>query len=76
MNVRRRSLDPARAEKLIVSAFRQRCKLRSGKKTPHVPSFRVLEDEDVEVEEEDDEDDVRERQEIEGVAWESFFDDE
>ena len=58
MNVLRRSLDPARAaEKLIVSAFRQRCKLQSGKKPPHVPSFRVLEDEDVEVEEEDDEDD-------------------
>ena len=41
-----------------------------------VPSFRVLEDEGVEVEEEDDEDDVRERQEIETVAWEAFFDDE
>ena len=42
-----------------LSRFRHRCKLRSGKKPPHIPSFRVLEDEDVEVEEEDDEDDVR-----------------
>ena len=76
LNVRRCSLNPIRAEKLIVSAFRHRCKLRSGKKPPRVPSFRVLEVEDVEVEEEDDEDDVRERQEIETVAWEALFDDE
>ena len=76
LNVRRCSLYPTRAEKLIVSAFCHRCKLRSDKKPPRVPSFRVLEDEDVEVEEEDDEDDVRERQEIETVAWEAFFDDE
>ena len=39
-----------------------------------VPSLSL--DEDVEVEEEDDEYDVRERQEIETVAWEAFFDDE
>jgi len=76
LNIRRCRLDPGRAEKLIISAFRQRCKLRSGKKPPHIPSFRVLEDQDIEVEEEDDEDDVRERQEIETVAWEAFFDDE
>ena len=74
LNVRRCSLDPARAEKLIVSAFRHRCKLRSGKKPPRVPSFRALEDEDVE--EEEDEDGVCERQEIETVAWTAFFDDD
>ena len=67
-------LDPSRAEKLIVSAFCHRCKLLSGKKPPRVPSFRVLEDEDVE--EEEDEDGVRERQEIETVAWAVFFDDD
>ena len=38
LNVRRCRLDPARAEKLTVSAFRHRFKLRVG-----VPSFRVLE---------------------------------
>jgi hypothetical protein len=76
LNVRRCSLNATRAVKLIVSAFRHRCKIRSGKKPPRVPSFRVLEDEDVEVEEEDDEDNVRERQEIETIAWEAFFDDE
>ena len=41
-----------------------------------VPSFRVFEDEEIEVEEEDDKDDVRKRQEIETVAWDAFFDDE
>ena len=46
-----------------------------GKKPPRIPSFCVLEDEDVE-EEEEDEDDVRERQEIEAAAWEAFFDDD
>ena len=74
LSIRRCSLDPGRAEKLIVSAFRHRCKLRSEKKPPRVPSFRVLEEEDVE--EEEDEDDVRERQEIETVAWAAFFDDD
>jgi hypothetical protein len=74
LNIRRCRLDPTRAEKLIKSAFRHRCKLRMGKKPPRIPSFCVLEDEDVE-EEEEDEDDVRERQEIETAAWEAFFDD-
>ena len=57
LNVRRCRLDQSRAEKLLVSAFRHRCKLRFGKKPPRVPSFRVLEDEDVE--EEEDEDSVK-----------------
>jgi hypothetical protein len=36
----------------------------NSKYPPHIPSIRVLEDEDVDVEEEDGEDDVRARQEI------------
>ena len=43
---------------LIKSAFRHRCKLRLDKKPPKIPSFRILEDEDVE--EAEDEDHVRE----------------
>ena len=73
LSFRRCSLDPVRAEKLIKSAFRHRCKLRLDKKPPKIPSFRILEDEDVE--EAEDEDHVRERQEIEDVAWAAFFDD-
>ena len=48
LSIRGCSLDPGRAKKLIVSAFSHRCKLRSEKKSPRVPSFRVLEEEDVE----------------------------
>jgi hypothetical protein len=73
LSIRRCSLDPVRAEKLSKSAFRHRCKLRLDKKPPKIPSFRILEDEDVE--EAEDEDHVRERQEIEDVAWAAFFDD-
>ena len=46
--------------------------VRQEKKPPSVPSFRVLGDEDVE--EVEDEDNVRERQEVETVAWAAFFD--
>ena len=75
LSIRRCSLDPIRAEKLIKSAFRHRsCKHRCDKKPPGIPSFRILEDEDVE--EAEDEDNVRERQEIETVAWAAFFDDD
>ena len=74
LSIRRCSLDPVRAEKLIKSAFRHRCKLRLDKKPPKIPSFRIFEDEDVE--EAEDEDNVRERQEIETVAWAAFFDDD
>jgi len=74
LSIRRCSLDPIRAEKLIKSAFRHRCKLRCDKKPPSIPSFRILEDEDVE--EDEDEDNVRERQEVETLAWAAFFDDD
>jgi hypothetical protein len=40
LSIRRCNLDPVRAEKLIKSAFRHRCKLRLDKKPPNIPSFR------------------------------------
>jgi hypothetical protein len=48
LSIRRCNLDPVRAEKLIKSAFRHRCKLRLDKKPPNISLFRILEDEDVE----------------------------
>ena len=73
LNLRRCRLDPKRAEKLILSAFRYKVNLAAGRKPPRLPSFCVIEKDDsyddLEMEEalQDEED---------AAGWEAFFDDE
>ena len=73
LNLRRCRLDPKRAEKLILSAFRYKVNLAAGRKPPRLPSFYVIEKDDsyddLEMEEalQDEED---------AAGWEAFFDDE
>jgi hypothetical protein len=56
ISLRRCSLTPERAEKLILSAFRYRCRSRS-KKPPRLPSFATFDSKDI-IAEDDDEDDI------------------
>ena len=56
INLRRCSLTPERAERLILSAFRYRCRSRS-KKPPRLPSFATFDSKDT-IAEDDDEDDI------------------
>ena len=72
LNVRRCSLAPARAEKLILSAFRFRCEARAGKKPPFLPSYGVIDDRD-NPDDAIDEEAEQERLDDEAAAWEAFF---
>lgn len=56
ISLRRCSLTPERAEQLILSAFRYRCRSRS-KKPPRLPSFATFDSKDI-IAEDDDEDDI------------------
>jgi hypothetical protein len=56
ISLRRCSLTPERAEQLILSAFRYRCRTRS-KKPPRLPSFATFDSKDI-IAEDDDEDDI------------------
>ena len=56
ISLRRCRLTPQRAEKLILSAFRYRCRSRS-KKPPRLPSFATFDSQDV-IAEDDEEDDI------------------
>ena len=56
ISLRRCRLTPQRAEKLILSAFRYRCRSRS-KKPPRLPSLAKFDDDD-DIAEDDEEDDI------------------
>ena len=72
LNIRRCRLIPDRAEKLILSAFRFRCKLRCVKQPPFLPSFGIFDSRD-NPEDVIDEDVEQERLDDEAAAWEVFF---
>ena len=80
LNIRRCSLKPVRAEKLILSAFRYRCE-RRNKQPPRLPSFATFDDSDTVVDPEDDNnlDEVRHiapsEREV-AAAWEALFTDD
>ena len=69
LNIRRCSLDPDRAEKLIISAIRYKSTGQRKLKPPIIPTLGVLLD--VECDEEIDEEEL-ESQEDDAAAWESF----
>ena len=56
LTLRRCSLTPERAEKLVLSAFRYRCESRS-EKPPRLPSFATFDNRNV-IAEDDEEDDI------------------
>lgn len=81
LNIRRCSLKPVRAERLILSALRYRCERRS-KQPPRLPSFATFDDSDAIVDPEDhnnlDFDEVRHAAPAEremAAAWEALFTD-
>ena len=74
LNIRRCRLAPARAEKLILSAFRFRCNARASKAPPFLPSFGII---DVRDNPDDaiDEQVEQERLDDDAAAWEAFFEE-
>ena len=72
LNMRRCRLDPLRAEKLILSAFRYKVKLAADRKSPILPSFCVIEEEHIY---DDNEIEQIQRDEEEAAAWEAFFEE-
>lgn len=79
LNIRRCSLKPVRAERLILSALRYRCERRS-KQPPRLPSFATFDDSDAIVDPEDHNnlDEVRHAAPAEremAAAWEALFTD-
>ena len=72
LNIRRCRLTPARAEKLILSAFRFRCDARAGKAPPFLLSYGII---DVRDNPDDaiDEEVEQERLDDDAAAWEAFF---
>ena len=70
MTLRRCSLTPERAEKLVLSAFRYRCESRS-KKPPRLPSFATFDNRNV-IAEDDEEDDIEIARQIaeDWAVWE------
>ena len=71
LNIRRCSLDPVRAEKLILSAIRYKYAFRNSK-SPRIPSIGVIEKGNNE-NDEDGEEEVLERQDDYVAAWEGLF---
>jgi hypothetical protein len=67
INMRRCSLTPERAEKLILSAFRYRCKSRT-RDPPRLPTFGTFSKEDT-IAEDDEEDDIELAREL-AEDWE------
>ncbi len=75
LNIRRCGLDPARAEKLIISAVRYKASLRKNLTPPRIPSIGILHDDchpDIDNDDEDEEDEY-ESQVDEVTAWDSFL---
>ena len=74
LDIRRCRLTPARAEKLILSAFRFRCDARAGKAPPFLPSYGII---DVGDNPDDaiDEEAEQERLDDDAAAWEAFFEE-
>ena len=70
LNLRRCSLTPERAEKLVLSAFRYRCESRS-EKPPRLPSFATFDNRNV-IAEDDEEDDIEIARQIaeDWAVWE------
>ena len=70
MTLRRCSLTPERAEKLVLSAFRYRCESRS-EKPPRLPSFATFDNRNV-IAEDDEEDDIEIARQIaeDWAVWE------
>ena len=70
LNLRRCSLTPERAEKLVLSAFRYRCESRS-EKPPRLSSFATFDNRNV-IAEDDEEDDIEIARQIaeDWAVWE------
>ena len=71
MTLRRCSLTPERAEKLVLSAFRYRCESRSKKPAPRLPSFATFDNRNV-IADDDEEDDIEIARQIaeDWAVWE------